>query len=164
MITAGQLAAAALWVTEREGPYHNDPRDPGGETAWGFALRYHPELTGSLQTLTQQQAAQMLAKQYWEASWNDLPSYLATPMLAFSVLEGPGQAAQCLQRALVVHVDGDIGEQTIHAATLPMPIALLESYFGACMDRLHVSPTWSRDGTGWERRQLAASLIAMGSI
>jgi lysozyme family protein len=161
MISADALQEASLWVTGREGPYHFDPKDPGGETAWGLAVRYHPELAGKLQALTQAAAAQMLAEQYWPKGASDLPSYLAMPLLAFSVLDGPVQAVMALQRALGVHVDGGIGPQTIHAATLPTPAALLEWYFGACMDRLHQSATWSRDGTGWERRQMAASLAAL---
>lgn len=164
MITSEELAAAAFWVTGREGPYHCDPRDPGGETAWGFAIRYHPELAGKLQTLTQGTAAQMLAEQYWPKGASDLPNVLAIPLLAFSVLEGPVQAVMALQRALVVHVDGGIGPQTIHASILPKPADLLESYFGACMDRLHQSATWSRDGTGWERRQMRASLEGMKAL
>lgn len=161
MISAGDIANAALWVTGREGPYHFDPRDPGGETAWGFAVRYHPELKGKLQTLSQSEAATMLAQQYWPANASGLPSYLAIPLLAFSVLEGPGQAVMALQRALVVHADGAIGAQTVHAATLPNPKDLLESYFGACMDRLHESAGWSIEGIGWERRQMRASLEAL---
>lgn len=160
MISSGQVAAAALWVTGREGPFHCDPHDPGGATAWGLASRYHPDLVDKLATMSQSAAAEYLAAEYWRPEWNGLPQFLALPMLSFSVLEGTGQAAQCLQRALVVHVDGNVGAQTIHAAQLPKPAVLLEAYFGACMDRLHQSPTWSRDGTGWERRQFAASLEA----
>lgn len=161
MISVADIDRAALWVTGREGPYHNDSHDPGGATAYGLAARYHPELADELATITQQEAAEYLAAHYWGAPWNELPQYLVTPMLAFSVLEGPIRAAECLQRALVVHVDGDVGAQTIHAAQLPKPDALLEAYFGACMDVLHESNTWVRDGTGWERRQFAASLAAV---
>lgn len=163
-ISAGQIAAAALWVTGREGPYHCDPRDPGGETAWGLAIRYHPELAGKLQTITQAEAAQILAEKYWPAGASELPDYLAIPLLAFSILEGPEQAVMALQRALGVRSDGDIGQQTAHAATLPTPGDLLEEYFGACMDRLHQSPSWYRDGTGWERRQMRASLEAQRQL
>lgn len=162
-ISIAAVQQAALWVTGREGPYHCDPHDLGGATAWGVSIRYHGDdfTLAQLQSLSQAGAADYLAKRYWESAWNDLPSYLVTPMLAFAILEGTGQAAQCLQRALVVHVDGNIGAQTIHAAQLPKPDELLESYFGACMDRLHESPTWTRDSTGWERRQMRASLEAL---
>lgn len=164
MISVGDIAKAALWVTGREGPYHCDPHDPGGATAWGLASRYHPDLADRLPTITQAEAADYLAAHYWEAEWSSLPQFLALPMLAFAVLEGTGQAAQCLQRALVVHVDGNVGAQTIHAAQLPKMDELLESYFGACMDRLHQRDGWAREGTGWERRQFAASLAAARTI
>lgn len=162
MISSGDLAKAGLWVTGREGPYHCDPLDPGGATAWGVAIRYHPEFTDEqLRTLTQEQAAQIFVDKYWPSNASDLPSYLAIPLLSFSVLEGPLEAVETLQKALGVHVDGKIGQQTIHAASLPKPNTILEDFFRACMERLHNSPSWSRDGTGWECRQLAASLAAI---
>jgi len=164
MISPGQLSAAGLWVTSREGPYHVDPLDPGGATSWGISIRYHKEFTDAqLRALTQTDAAAFLVKNYWPDHAEDLPDFLAIPLLSFSVLEGPTQAVMCLQRALVVHVDGGIGPQTIHAANLPTQEALLESYFGACMDRLHGRADWIREGTGWERRQFAASLKAQKS-
>ena len=162
MISPGELANAGLWVTGREGPYHCDPLDPGGATAWGIAIRYHPEFTDErLRNLTQEQAAQIFIAKYWPSNASDLPSCLATPLLSFSVLEGPLEAVEALQKALGVHVDGQIGQQTIHAATLLNNALLLENFFRACMERLHGSPNWSNYGLGWECRQLAASLAAI---
>ena len=38
------LAALAI-VKGIEKPYSNDPNDPGGETKWGVARNYHPEIS-----------------------------------------------------------------------------------------------------------------------
>jgi lysozyme family protein len=111
--------------------------------------------------MTQQQAAGIFADEYWVAAWSGLPQYLTVPMLSFAVVDGPTQAAFALQRALVVKADGVVGAQTIAAAGIPPPKALLESYFGECLTRFQQSPRWATDGTGWGRRQLAASLEAI---
>ena len=162
MISPGELANAGLWVTGREGPYHCDPLDPGGATAWGIAIRYHPEFTDEqLRNLTQEQASQIFVAKYWPTNASGLPSCLAIPLLAFSVLDGPLEAVEALQKALGIPADGKIGQQTINAASLLKPVQLLENFFRECMRRLHQSPSWDRDGLGWECRQLAASLAAI---
>lgn len=160
-MSAGDVAAAALWVANFEGPYHIDPRDPGGATAWGLAVRYHPELASRLPTLSVDEAAAILATQYWPQDAEELPPVVCTPLLAFSVLEGPTAAAQTLQRALGVAVDGHIGPQTAAAATRLEPAVLLLNFFRACMEHLHEKPGWPLNGVGWECRQFSASVAAL---
>jgi lysozyme family protein len=161
-MTRDDLDAGALWVASFEGPYHVSPGDPGGATAFGISLRYHAAdfTDAQLRALSVNEAASFLAARYAPDSWLSLPSYLATPLIAFSVLEGPVQAAMALQRALGVHADGDVGPQTAAAALKPTPKALLTQFYRECMERLHTRPTWVLEGTGWECRQFAASLEA----
>ena len=162
MISPGDLAKAALWVALREGPFHVDPKDPGGATAYGIAIRYHPQYTlEQLKALKPEEAAQFFVANYWPTGASDLPQCLVVPFLAFSVLEGPLEAVETLQKALGVPVDGKIGLQTVHASSLPKPTQLLEDFFRTCMQRLHGSPSWANDGIGWECRQMAASLAAI---
>lgn len=155
----------ALWVAKYEGPYHNDPRDLGGSTAWGVSLRYNADhfTDAQLRALTPQAAADYFVEHYWpKAASTALPDYLSTPLMAFSVLEGPTQAVYALQRALGVKVDGDIGPQTITAAatTVGKRDEFLTAFFRQCRKRFVQSPNWLSDGEGWESRQLAASLAA----
>ncbi len=166
-MTHGDIAKAALWVAAWEGPFHDDPNDPGGATAWGVSLRYHPDLTvDQLRQWTQVQGAAFLATHYWPKNADKLPVGIATAFLAFSVLEGPIEAVRQLQRATGAAVDGQIGPETVAAAArLPlgwvseMQPGLLVSFYRACMEHLQAnSPNWSRDGAGWATRQMAASI------
>jgi lysozyme family protein len=155
---------AGLWVANWEGPYHVDPHDPGGATAWGVSLRYNSAhfTDTQLRALTPQEAAAYFADNYWPKYADTLPNYFAIPLLAFSVLEGPTQAAYALQRSLGVPADGDIGAKTIAAAasTTSRRDQFLTAFFRACRQRLTESSQWVRDGEGWEARQFAASLAA----
>jgi len=159
-----QANIAALWVANWEGPYHVDPHDPGGATAWGISLRYNSAhfTDADLRQLTAQDAADYFVAHYWPENADQIPAYLSIPLLAFSVLEGPVQAAYALERALGAPVNGGIGPQTIAAAatTLTRCDKFLTAFFRACRQRLTESPQWLRDGEGWEARQFAASLAA----
>jgi hypothetical protein len=46
-----------------EGVSSNDPRDPGGETKYGIAKRYHPNL--DIKNLTLEQAKEIYLNEYW---------------------------------------------------------------------------------------------------
>ena len=155
MISPGDVAKAALWVTGREGAeLTSDPV----LSRWGISLAYHPEIgAAGIRAMTQQRAAQIFVEQYWVAAWSGLPQYLATPLLSFSVVEGPEQAALALQRALVVKADGLVGPQTCAVAASANKAALLEAFFAECMARFKESPRWVLDDIGWCRRQFAAS-------
>lgn len=162
-MTPGEIAAAALWIAEYEGPYHVDPQDPGGATAYGIALRYHQQdfTDAQLRALTPEGAATFLASRYQPEGANLLPGFVATPLLAFSVLEGPIQAVRALQRAAGVKVDDQIGPATAAAVAALKPKTLLVRFFRACGERLRESDGWIRYGIGWECRQMAASLEAL---
>jgi lysozyme family protein len=164
-VSLDELATAGMWVTTVEtGILTRDP----ALSRWGISLKYHPELgVDGITGMTQPRAAAILTSPtYWLPSWSGLPAYLATPMLAFSVLEGPTQAAYALQRALGVKVDGDIGPATCAAAMTANPSdplsGLLRRNYEAQWRRLAESPRWSIDGAGWCGRQAAA--MAAGAV
>lgn len=54
--------AAFKMTVGLEGHYSNDPSDPGGETCWGLAKRYHPEVTVDT---TIEYAKKVYLEQYW---------------------------------------------------------------------------------------------------
>lgn len=45
-----------------EGRYSNDPNDPGGETVFGLAKRFNPEVS---KDMTLEQAKEIYYKKYW---------------------------------------------------------------------------------------------------
>jgi len=51
------------------GGYTNDSSDPGGETKYGIAKRFHPNL--DIKNLTPEQAAQIYSDEYWAKSGCD---------------------------------------------------------------------------------------------
>ncbi len=60
---------ALQFTLKWEGGYVNHPNDPGGETKWGIAKRYHPDL--DIRNLTAEQAASIYANEYWDAAGCD---------------------------------------------------------------------------------------------
>ncbi len=46
-----------------EGGYSNDPNDPGGETKYGIAKRYHPD--EDIKNLTLERAKEIYLNDYW---------------------------------------------------------------------------------------------------
>ena len=59
------FALAVGFVLKHEGGYSNDPSDPGGETNFGIAKRYHPE--EDIKNMTAVRAAQIYKSDYWDA-------------------------------------------------------------------------------------------------
>lgn len=55
--------ACMAFVLKWEGNYTNDPDDPGGETKYGIAKRFHPDL--DIKNLTTSQALSIYEKEYW---------------------------------------------------------------------------------------------------
>lgn len=54
------------FVLSHEGGYVNDPVDPGGETKYGIAKRYNPEV--DIKNLTREEALKIYHKKYWLTS------------------------------------------------------------------------------------------------
>lgn len=55
-----------------EGAYSNDPHDPGGETKYGIAKRYHPK--EDIKNMTLERAKEIYHNEYWvPAGCNEAP-------------------------------------------------------------------------------------------
>ena len=78
-----------------EGGYVNDPDDPGGETKWGIAKRFHPE--EDIPNLTPERAAEIYYQDYWLPSGaSELPIPLCTAVFDTAVLLGVSRATRWL--------------------------------------------------------------------
>ena len=118
------------WLMIWEGKtVHNDPRDPGGQTAWGISRRYWPkwagwELVDSAQILDHR--FESLVSDFYLAQyadlWKSIPSRANAVAVDTAINMGHDYAVQCLQTALnrlagtrYVVVDGKMGPRTMDA-------------------------------------------------
>lgn len=82
----------------RERGYVNDPEDPGGETKWGIAKKFHPD--EDIKNLTPWRAAEIYFEEYWNPSGAfELPAPLCTVVFDSAVLCGVGRAKQWLKES-----------------------------------------------------------------
>lgn len=118
------------WLMVHEGRLvHTDPRDPGGQTAWGISRRYWPKWAGwewvdsgrSLDPRFESIVSEFYLAQYSDL-WQALPARVNAVTVDTSVNMGRAYAVQCLQDALnrlagsrYVVVDGKLGPQTLAA-------------------------------------------------
>lgn len=116
------------WETagDPDGAYHNNPKDPGGETKWGIARNTYPDI--SIRDLTRDDAAQIYHKDFWQfGKCHQMRWPLAVVHFDacvnlgnFKIVRGERQfhyrANRILQRALGVTEDGLIGPVTLSKA------------------------------------------------
>jgi len=86
--------------------------DRGGETLWGFAKKYNPDIDYS--TFTKEQAAHRAKTRYWDAIRGDeLPPLVGFVLFDYAFNSGAPWAAMELQRAIGAKPDGRIGPSTL---------------------------------------------------
>lgn len=157
---------AVALVLRHEGGLHEDPRDPGGLTNWGFALNENPDLTAaSLRAMTREEAAARYRAQWWDRyPWGRLPAPVALKVFDLAVPDGPANAIRALQRACraagrAVSEDGVLGAQTIAAANAldrAALLAALKSELAAHFRALVAArPAQARFLAGWLNRAYA---------
>jgi len=107
-------------VLEHEGGYVNDPHDAGGETNFGIAKRFYPNV--DIKNLTIEQAKKIYHQDYWRpAKCDEVPPKLRHIYFDMCVNFGRSGAVRVLQRAAnaknrnKIDVDGGIGPATLKA-------------------------------------------------
>ncbi len=115
--TPFQRASAFVLAEEGGNKITDYPDDPGGLTHWGIALKFHPELTREqLIAMTREQAILIYRDSYWlPGSCFELPDPVCIAHMDACINLGVGGAAEVLQRAVHVTVDGGIGPITLAA-------------------------------------------------
>jgi len=87
--------AALKLILAHEGGYVNDPRDPGGETAYGISRRAYPNV--NIRALTPESAGAIYKRDYWDAcGCGQLEPALALCVFDSAVNHGTGRAKQWL--------------------------------------------------------------------
>ena len=107
-------------VLEHEGGYVNDPDDAGGETKYGIAKRWYPNV--DIKNLTKEQAKKIYHTDYWRrGKCDDVPPQLRHIYFDMCVNFGRSGAVKVLQQAAnsknrdKIEVDGGIGPATLNA-------------------------------------------------
>lgn len=142
-------------VLAREGGYAPaSPNDPGGETNFGIAKRYHPSL--DIKNLTRAAAVQIYFDEYWKPIRGDeLPLAVAFHLMDFAVNSGVSPAVKALQSALGVKPDGILGPVTMDKIWSISGIAAAALVMRFTASRLHYLTglkNWLPNSAGWVNR------------
>ena len=146
---------------EHEGGYVHDPKDLGGETNFGIAGRFYPDV--DIKNLTKDGAKEIYRKDYWDKNKvDDLPDNLKHIFFDMAVNQGRGTAVKILQRAIngkggKLTVDGGFGPGTKaalakHTPELDRVRCYRVKYY---MDLVARKPEQERFLYGWFRRALS---------
>lgn len=151
-------------VLQHEGADVTDhPADRGGETKYGLAKRWHPDL--DIPSLTRGQAIEIYWARYWLGQgYDQLPGRIAVKIFDLAVNMGKGAAVRCLQRALRacgkgVKVDGMLGSETWAAAAGDQGDQLLAALRSEAAGEYRLiaarDPSQAAFIRGWEERAYA---------
>jgi lysozyme family protein len=163
MTLAAAFQAWLVFLGPIEGGLSLDPMDPGNWTGGrpgdgflrgsngGISAAAYPTL--DIGALTQDQIDALRKSDYWDEVHGDfLPAPLAFAVADAAYMSGPDRATRQMQQALGVTVDGDIGDQTTHAA-LSFPTSEFLIEFAALRLLFLITlPDWPHNKAGWTRR------------
>jgi lysozyme family protein len=154
------FARAVAYVLQAEGGLVDNPKDPGGLTAYGISQRAYPN--EDIANMTPERAAQLYSADYWDPIRGDqLPDPLGVALLDFAVNSGVPTAIRAFQRALRVTPDGIMGPATIAAALRSIPRVAITSLSAERMALLTALPTWPDFGRGWTQRVVNTAIEAL---
>jgi len=104
-----------------EGGYVHDVLDPGGETKFGIAKRFHPDV--DIAALTVKRAKEIYRAEYWNPLYDGISSQeVADELFDFGVNVGRPPAVQIFQGSIrylsigPIVTDGVFGQKTLEAA------------------------------------------------
>ena len=135
---------------EHEGGYVHDPTDLGGETNYGIAKRFYPDV--DIKNLTKEQAKDIYKRDYWDKNKvDDLSDGLKHIFFDMCVNQGRGTAVKILQRA----INGKGGNLTVDGAKYKPSLERVRCYrLKHYYDLVNKKPEQERFLFGWYRRAL----------
>ena len=165
------LARSLRW----EGDFSNHPRDPGGATMQGVTQRVYNgwrqrqgRAPQSVRHMTEAEKRDIYRALYADKiAFDALPTGIDCVVLDAAINSGPARAAQWLQRALGVVVDGNSGPATIFATgkQYMRSRVIIERIMELRRNFLRHLSTFDVFGDGWLNRckdieRFALSLVA----
>lgn len=169
---------ALAHILTMEGGWSDDPYDPGGPTNRGITLaelaRWEnlpvtadtmPGLRQRLRTIDTAFVHRIYRANYWvPGRCDDLPPALALLHFDAAVNQGLARAAQFLQSALSVDVDGEIGPVTLAAAHAADLSSVVARYCNLRREHYRGLAHFWRFGRGWLNRVDATARVAADLI
>ena len=146
---------------KHEGGYVHDPKDLGGETNFGIAKRFYPDV--DIKNLTKDEAKDIYRRDYWVRNKvEELPENLRHIFFDMCVNQGRGTAVKILQRACNAKgadlaIDGGMGTGTKNAIETYKPSTervrcyRLKHYY----DLVNAKPEQERFLFGWYKRAIS---------
>jgi lysozyme family protein len=138
----------------RELEHTTDPTDPGGDTWYGIARKFHPSLAPW--PPTRAQAVAQYELEYWTTPGiAELPPPVAIACFDTAVNVGPSRAISMLQQALRVFDERALGPKTKAAVAGTRPAWLVGEFLARRL-RYYATldATEDRYELGWARRVL----------
>ncbi len=143
----------------QEGPFSNDPNDPGAATNFGVSIAQWADYTRTkptvddMRALTRAQVVPFYRTRYWNGMWCwDLPIGVDLMVFDFGVNAGQPTSAIELQNLVGVKVDEHIGPITALAARGVETTILLPKLLEAHLVHYKSLDDWQYFGVDWERR------------
>lgn len=130
------------FILAEEGGYVNDPNDPGGETKYGIAKRFHP--TVDIAALTPEQAKVIYRRDYWDKMGLDTEPKFDKALLLMDCAVNQGVA-----RA-----------KEIYASPKVVNRPFVEAFQAERALRYAALSTFQQYGRGWFRRLIRGAVEA----
>jgi len=154
------FAKALALVLKYEGGRSDDPRDPGGRTCQGVTQTTFDAWCSTNSAakrdvfgITSAEVEAVYHDRYASAiHFDELPDGVGFCVFDAAVNSGPHKAAEWLQRAVNVPVDGIVGSTTVAAAQKQGAFATINAVCDERLAFLQRLSTWARFGHGWGTR------------
>ena len=147
-----------------EGGYSNNPNDKGGETKYGIAKRWYPNV--DIKNLTLNEAQEIYFNNYWNPLLlgQIVSNPIATEIFEQAINMGKSQAAIHAQKSVCllgdpIDIDGWFGQQTVsginilgNKKTVPLMKCLNYYQMHRYLEIIENDPTQKGFFVGWLRR------------
>lgn len=161
-----RFARCLAFVLKKEGPFSNDPQDPGGATNHGVTIhtlslwRKHPATIDDVRNLSLAEATEIYRTSYWHPG-DKLPAGVDLLYFNAAVNCGQGHASHFLQEACGATSDGVIGPATMAKVAGYNPQFLVSNFCTAQMAYYRRCHGWAHDGHGWTNRTNEVQKLAL---
>ena len=154
-----------------EGGRVDDPKDPGGRTAYGVTQRVYNGYRKArnlpirdVWAIETREIVDAYKTGYWDKVWADrLPDGIDIVVADGAINSGAAQSVKWLQRALgSVRVDGVMGDATLKACEAADARQLIRDIIARREAFLRSLRTFRRFGKGWLRRTQQLQALGLG--